>query len=265
MPILLKAVSQADVFHALDMPADLLDWMVLNSVTMTVYTTELRLDAGPVSAAVSVKTLHLLQIKDGTLGELARKALKMSLVAAVKQLQKKVEVIKMTTQTVQDKLFDAEGLTSVMDQLPPIATAPQVAPSTSNTKKTAAWTEFPLSKLKSATPVQLAGADRLYQPVRGSSPSSRYFLVAGNADLRIAARLKGTSLSIRIEGPNYDKHKASIQACGFGSVGDNYASLHLDTSSLIDANKALGAVLLGLGVKLETPLPDLSLLQDKGA
>ena len=52
----------------------------------------------------------------------------------------------------------------------------------------------------------------MYQPVKGTSQGSRYFVVGGNQDLRIAARLSGGTLSVRIEGYSWLKHKTAIAA-----------------------------------------------------
>ena len=131
----------------------------------------------------------------------------------------------------------------------------------------AKWPYFDPQTLKSAPTIKLRDATRMYEPVQGSSPQSRYFLVAANQDLRIAARYKGTSLSVRIEGPSWEKHKHQIAACGFDNVqvDKGYASIHLHVGDPITAGKALGAILLGLGMPLETPLPELKMIQNVGS
>jgi hypothetical protein len=55
--------------------------------------------------------------------------------------------------------------------------------------------------MKTAAPVPLRTASQMYQPVKGSSLGSRYFVVAANQDLRIAAKWESGALAIRIEGP----------------------------------------------------------------
>ena len=104
----------------------------------------------------------------------------------------------------------------------------------------------------------------MYQPVHGSSTGSRYFMVAGNADLRIAARFKGGTLSVRIEGDGWTKHAQSMATCGFDTHGDkSYASVHLAVGGdLVLANKTLGALIMGLGIPMETPYPNLSLIKE---
>jgi hypothetical protein len=127
--------------------------------------------------------------------------------------------------------------------------------------------KFPVAQMKTAEPVKLRDATMLYQPVRGSNATSRYFVVGANADLRIAARWKGNNLSVRIEGPGFEQHVDKINGCGFTNCdkAKGYASMHLETSTPVLTSKTLGAVLMGLGVPLDTPVPDLLLLKDKGS
>jgi hypothetical protein len=127
------------------------------------------------------------------------------------------------------------------------------------------WPLFDLNKLKTAVTAKLRDASKMYQPVRGTSAGSRYFVVGGNPDLRIAARLQDGTLSIRIEGPAWKKHQSSLQGVGFDMHLDakDYASVHLSVGdNMVLANKTLGAVLLGLGVQLETPLPNLKFIKE---
>ncbi len=127
------------------------------------------------------------------------------------------------------------------------------------------WPMFDLNKLSSAPTAKLRDANKMYQPVKGTSGGSRYFVVGGNPDLRIAARLKDGTLSVRVEGPGWKKHTASLQEVGFALQLDakDYASVHLSVGdNLTLASKTLGAVLLGLGVQLETPLPNLKFIKE---
>lgn len=126
-------------------------------------------------------------------------------------------------------------------------------------KKTGMWLPFPEEKMKTAPLTKLRDANQMYQPVLGTSAGSRYYLVAANKDIRVAARYMPHKLSIRIEGPGIGKYGKAIQQAGLDlHHGKDYASIHLDVGSdLTMANKTLGAILLGLGVPLETPFPEL--------
>ena len=122
---------------------------------------------------------------------------------------------------------------------------------------------FPVGKMKTAAPVPLRTASQMYQPVKGSSPGSRYFVVAANQDLRIAAKWEHGALAIRIEGPGWEKSKGKIADCGFTTVDPKkgYASLHLSVGDdPVLAGKTLGAVLMGLGIELQTPFPVMKLI-----
>jgi acetylornithine/succinyldiaminopimelate/putrescine aminotransferase len=49
--------------------------------------------------------------------------------------------------------------------------------------------------------------------------------------------------------------------CGFGKVSASYASMHLQVETPVIAAKALGAILLGLGLPISTPMPNIKLLR----
>lgn len=101
--------------------------------------------------------------------------------------------------------------------------------------------------------IPLRQATRLYQPVKGTSPGVRYYLIAANEELRVAGRVNGGSLAIRIEGPGLAKHAKTVLAMGFGVKDKNtYASFHLNPGSSEMAAKTLGAVVAGLGFQFET-------------
>lgn len=128
----------------------------------------------------------------------------------------------------------------------------------------AKWPSFDLTKIKTADLVKLRDATMMYQPVFGSSSTSRYFMVGANADVRVAARYRKGLLSIRIEGPKWTPYKNAIAACGFSKVDvtGGYASVHLEVGNdPLLASKTLGAVLTGLGIPFETPIPNLAVIK----
>ena len=141
-------------------------------------------------------------------------------------------------------------------------------PASQTVVSTHAWPCFPLDVLQSAKTVKLRDATKMYQPVQGTSGGSRYFLVAADTDVRIACRYNGSGLSIRIEGPGWKKHQSVIQQNGWTTISPDkdYASVHLEVGGdAMLANKTMGAVLMGLGLPLETPFPNLAVIKGKGS
>jgi hypothetical protein len=115
------------------------------------------------------------------------------------------------------------------------------------------------------SPVVLAEATRMYQPVKSTSAGSVYFVVGitANDDLKIAARYMGSKLSIRMEG-EVQKYKTALIQSGFTSSVGDYVSMHVHPQDKLIASKTLGAVLASLQVPFRTPLPDVSVLYGKG-
>ncbi len=114
--------------------------------------------------------------------------------------------------------------------------------------------------------VQLAQATKLYQPVNGTSETSTYHCVGLAGDFKFAARRKGKDLSIRVEGP-IAKWKTQLITAGFNSEyaeAGKYTSVHFSNIDDVTAARALGAVLAGTGLKFQSPLPSLDLIEGAG-
>ena len=123
---------------------------------------------------------------------------------------------------------------------------------------------YPTDKMKQGSCVKLADATKLYQPVFGSSAGSRYYVIGVSKGLRIAARYTNGSLSVRVEGPEFAQHNNALTLAGFDvhTPAKGYASLHLAVGTdQVLASKTLGAVLLGLGVPFDTPVPELKIIK----
>jgi hypothetical protein len=126
------------------------------------------------------------------------------------------------------------------------------------------WPLFDLATLPTAPLVALETASRMYQPVKGTSEGKRYYVVACNKDLRIAAAFKQSELSVRIEGPAYDAKVDQLKTVFPNATqGKGYASLHLEVGNDLIASKAMGALLMALGVAWETPMPSLAVIKGK--
>jgi len=132
---------------------------------------------------------------------------------------------------------------------------------------TALWSPVSVDAMDLAETVKLRDATHLYQPVSASSSGSRYFLMAGNTNIKLAARYLQSQLSMRVEGANWKKYGTALDSLGFGAHlanGSEYASLHLSVGDHLTAAKCLGAVLLGVGAVFNTSIPNIFLIVNKG-
>ncbi|MDG5496958.1 hypothetical protein [Niveispirillum sp. BGYR6] len=118
-----------------------------------------------------------------------------------------------------------------------------------------------LAMLLSAARVKLADATCLYQPVFATSAASRYYVVALHPQAKVAARYHGNKLSLRVEG-DIDGLKETLTQSGL-DVHSHYASLHLSAPDNLKASKAVGAVLMALGLPFQTPYPELKHIFNK--
>lgn len=109
--------------------------------------------------------------------------------------------------------------------------------------------------------VPLKDADTMYQPVQGTSSTSRYFFIGQGGGLKIALRANGHSLSFRVEG-EIVKHKDILEEAGL-MVFEKHASVHLSVTDKQLAQRTAGALLAGLGLHMETPFPNVALIYGK--
>jgi len=108
----------------------------------------------------------------------------------------------------------------------------------------------------------LGEATKLHQKVQGTNTGSRYVVIALSPDLNVAARYKGHSLSIRVEG-DVKKHVDRLKAAGFDGVkAANYASMHLQCDSDVMARRAASSVLGGMDMQFSTAWPDFKKMSE---
>jgi hypothetical protein len=257
VPVNVKSMNGLVAMAKLGVPDLLMKWLsngpVQIDVVLTASAFQFTAQGMPgavVGVPVNVSTLQ--QIANNTLSDGEKQKLRAALMSAI-------EFIMKGTGTGDP----AESALAMLPKSAVSAAAAPAPPAPAAPPKPKKWDAFDIAKLAKAPQVKLRDAERMYQPVFGTSEGSRYFLVGGNADLRVAARYTGSKLSVRIEGPHWEKALGSISACGFKTdKAQGYASIHLTVPSEMLAMKALGAVLLGLGVTLETPLPDLKVIKN---
>jgi hypothetical protein len=152
---------------------------------------------------------------------------------------------------------------------PSAAAAVEAAAVKAGTTATVAF--YPLSKMKTDPVVPLLKATKVYQPVAGTSSGSRYFAVGISDGLKVAARIKPGTLSVRIEGTQFEGAQATLAAAGIfgpefgGAYSEKYASMHVDIKGVVDAQKVVGAVLGVLHQFITHPVPDLKPLEANAA
>lgn len=121
---------------------------------------------------------------------------------------------------------------------------------------------FDVSKLMTAPTTTMLKATKLYQPVRGTSSGSRYFIIAISKAIRVAARWKQASnsegLALRVEGSGLSNPYTvkMLEQIGLDKKSEIHMSAHLTVTSDIEARKAIGALLFAINEPWTTPRPD---------
>ena len=115
------------------------------------------------------------------------------------------------------------------------------------------WPEKPSKEV-----ILLKDAGVIYQRVKGTSQESVYVLVAITADnsTKVAARIKGTNLSVRIEGDFNNKVRDAFINQGL-DFKKGYMSGHFTCNPKVSADRVVGAILMGSGLEYATPLPSM--------
>lgn len=106
-------------------------------------------------------------------------------------------------------------------------------------------------------PVVLGVADRLFQPVSGSSPGSVYYVFLLSGQLKMAARYKGANLSVRAVGYT-DSQKQALVDSKF-DAHSSYCSAHFKVPSPELVYKTLGALFGAVGGVGEVAPPPIFL------
>ena len=121
---------------------------------------------------------------------------------------------------------------------------------------------FDTSKLLTAPTVTMMKATKLYQPVKGTSSGSRYFIIAIGPSIRVAARWKtapnSEGLALRVEGSglNHPETTLLLEQIGLDKKSASHMSAHLTVANEIEARKAIGALLYAINEPWTTPTPD---------
>jgi hypothetical protein len=196
---------------------------------------------GTTYGSVSVKGTAISLAKSKTLGPASKEALKFQFEGGIKKAlaaanSVNVEVVEDTWPT------------------PPIKAAVQQS-NTSPVWKDA-FKPTPIGKFDKSNPEELLVATKLYQPIKGTTSGSVYFLLSIFKGLNIAARIQGSKLSIRAEGASLGTYKSALEDLGMEMKG-GYASAHYEAHGESLMIKTLGALIGRVGYENALSLPDL--------
>ena len=128
---------------------------------------------------------------------------------------------------------------------------------------------FPKHLMATEDTVRVIEASALYQPVQGTNGNSRYFIMGIGTGLSLAVRMKGSTLSARVEGERLSKMtvKSALEQIGltYGKNG-TYASMHAECPDTLTAQKTVGSILAALGnhTTWNTPMPTVALIAGIG-
>lgn len=105
--------------------------------------------------------------------------------------------------------------------------------------------------------VHLRDAKEMYQRVLGTSGGSVYRVIAMNDNIKVAARIKGNAVSLRVEGVFDTATVQAFNAVGVQQKTEEYLSGHF-TCEKCTPQKLIGSVIVGCGVIFDTPVPNLN-------
>lgn len=281
MALSIKSLNGMNALKKLGVPEHLIEWLEGAPVKVALNAKEFVFGLpdtvnGGQQFSVSASLTDMQKLSMGTLAPAKKEELRDQLSSTIAHIMatygSELKALPQSAVIEAQEANKAKPKASALSKLPPLK--PTLSTETKEelqaiaeapAKKKGMWLPFPEDQLTKAPLTKLRDANQMYQPVLGTSAGSRYYLVAANEDIRIAARYLPHKLSIRIEGPGLDKHTKAISAAGIDvHHGKEYASIHLSVGTDVTlANKTLGAVLLGLGVPLDTPFPQLQKIANK--
>jgi len=95
--------------------------------------------------------------------------------------------------------------------------------------------------------IDLKAAQALGQKVHGTSTGSVYYTIAVGADVKVAARVQGTSISLRAEWTGNPQDELKKLAEMGMQMKSGYASWHFDANT-VPVPRVIGAFLMGAGI-----------------
>lgn len=210
---------------------------------------------------IPIKGQAITLAKAGTLGPASKQAIRYQFEQAI---SKAIDATQKTTVLKNPQEDDAESsvdlgklLKKKLKESEPVsilneeATADSVgvsdvSPSNSIESVSKKLTTGAAAGMMQKTPVPLFKATNCGQPVKGTSHSSVYYVVARFQGLNLAIRAKGGRLSCRAEGKKLNAYLGSLGELGF-SDHDAYASVHFEISEQSLMMKTVGAIVSRIG------------------
>lgn len=113
----------------------------------------------------------------------------------------------------------------------------------------------------------LVDATKVYQPTKGSTSGSVYYVFAMFNGLNLSARYKNSRLSIRAEGAGIASSPTQVMALKDFGMDHNgtYMSGHYECVNIAMVQKALGAVISRIGFQHVLSVADISTLLESAA
>lgn len=170
------------------------------------------------------------------------------------------KIMKMIT-TTEKAVLEAglkTWLTSIQGPEAPVKaveTSLLAGPPTMAVTQTSEGVSNPAVKI-STSPIPLASAQAIYQPVRGTSEKSIYWTVGIGPRIKMAIRHKPNTLSVRVEGSINDTERQALVDLGFGDNG-TYLSCHFNLGA-VPVERILGVLFFHPQLAINSKIPSLA-------
>lgn len=234
-----------------------------NGVCLLLYTKDNR------HATIEVKTHTLDLLIKGMLGESTLAKVQIKVFKAIHSL--------VNQQFIQQQInmgYIPDGDELEME----IKMLPLITPAICLHKIKAEKKLVPLVNIQDVQDEQWSSSSLMYCECLGSSTGSVYCIVAvGEVEdgfVLVAVRFKGGSLSLRVSKRGMAGNELPIDSCpkfvndlkevGLVIKNNTHASIHVSVGGEAKCNMVIGAIVLGLRMKVITPLPDIAKVIELG-
>lgn len=225
------------------------------------------------TTVVPIKAQAISLAKAGSLGPASSDSIKGQLIGAVahaigskftpEQLTSKKATLPTSEKVKQEILKNMLGKPVIMAGSPDISGVSIAADGTATFSGVKAGTLAQVGAFSTTSLGDLSSAHvQVGQPVKGTSKSSVYYVVAKLQGLNLAIRSKNNSLSIRAAGDGMKHYAPQLQELGF-KVSTDYSSVHFECTGAGIMLKTVGAVLGRLGLSQLIQTTDVSKLLGK--